>query len=475
MDMYYNLLDYYGRLIQDEPKDFIILIDNSKRKSFKTINENIWYLKFVDEYASVFYRDEMLESNSLQFALSKKEYSNHFFKYIMDFLTSNKSFFHKIINGVLINDYHGEILNITTLILGNAIIDKIMVRNIKKFFKNLRGITLKDCIIAEDALLSDLDCDLNLIGCEIKNINSFGYCVQELRLSRCQIDKIADTTINSSKISIIGNTCEDENLAYLFLKCHFPELEELEIGRNSKAEDGGTYFNQCLNFIPYACPMLISLIIDGKIYSFDFLHHFNQLSYCEIRSVNDTIGVYPIINPYIVNDKERNEIISKSSREIKTDMDMHLAMYDKQQEILASLSMINYTDEEKRFYLGEAPLSILLNPLRYFKDEEIKYYYTFDSKNNNLILHSDHSGETHIINNRFYVIRELLEIYVIKQKQQFIPSVPFVYHPTGIPIIFKNDGYSREDYVNKALSMEEWYTIDADDYSLTKHNFDKMQ
>lgn len=459
MGMYQYLLYCYGHLIEGEPKDFIILIDNSKKKTFQVVNENVWYLKFTDEYASVFQREEILESNKLEFALAKKEYSHHFFQYIMNFLTTDKKFFQKEINGILIKDYRGEILSVKNLILGNVIIDKKLIGIIKKFFKNLGRITFNDCIIENDSNLSELDCPISLVGCEIKNINSFGFCQQEIRLSKCKIDDISHTVINSNKISIIGESCEDEMLTTLFFKCHFPELEELEVGIDIKNEDG-TYYNKCLNFIAKSCPVLINLKIDGKIISYDFLYHFNKLSSCEISSVDDTIGVYPIFNPYIVDDKKREEIISKTRRKIETALDINLAMYDKLKEILNGLNTINFTDQEKKIYLNEYLPSIFLNPLRYLKDGNINYYYIYNSKNKTLELHADHSGEVFVINDRLYIYKELLETSFIKQKQQFVPSVPFIYHPNGLPIIFKSKGPSREVYINKALSMEEWYNHD---------------
>ena len=80
----------------------------------------------------------------------------------------------------------------------------------------------------------------------------------------------------------------------------------------------------------------------------------------------------------------------------------------------------------------------------------------------------DYSDDSQIINDRFYVIRKLLKTNLIKQKQQFIPSVPFVYHPNGIPILFKKSSFSREDYINEARSMEQWYTIDDEGEHILK-------
>lgn len=406
MNMYQELVQRYNSTINDQYNDFIIRIDGSKTKPFSIINEYIEYLKFTDKYASVFTKDELCDFSDLHFAPSLKKYSNYFLKYILNFLTSNKPFFYKVLGEITINDYHTEILNIRQLFLGNTIVDNEMIQVFKKFFKKLEKISFHDCVIEKNCSFRELNCDLHFEGCEIKSTNSYNYCEQSIEFLDCKIDKITNAVINSNNIRISGKECNDYMLTLLFLKCHFPNLESLIIG--SKLErceiDNSINYNSCLYFMPYSCPKLMDLFIQGSVNSFDFLYHFNKLTSCEIRSVDDSIGPYEIYNPYITDELERKEIVNKSKRNIETSLDINLALYDRLAQILKALSCINFFDEEKNLYLYQKTPLEILNPLRCFREQKVNYYYSYDSINGILKLHFDHAGDYKLVNDNFYYI-----------------------------------------------------------------------
>lgn len=96
--------------------------------------------------------------------------------------------------------------------------------------------------------------------------------------------------------------------------CNFPDLNKLIIGEKRVYHvNKNMYFDKSLLFMPYACCDINDLYLEGKVSTFDFLYHFKQLSQCEIRSVNDSIGCFEVYHPYIVDKNERNRIINNKS------------------------------------------------------------------------------------------------------------------------------------------------------------------
>lgn len=338
-----------------------------------------------------------------------------------------------------------------------------MIQVFKKFFKKLEKISFHDCVIEKNCSFRELNCDLHFEGCEIKSTNSYNYCEQSIEFLDCKIDKITNAVINSNNIRISGKECNDYMLTLLFLKCHFPNLESLIIG--SKLErceiDNSINYNSCLYFMPYSCPKLMDLFIQGSVNSFDFLYHFNKLTSCEIRSVDDSIGPYEIYNPYITDELERKEIVNKSKRNIETSLDINLALYDRLAQILKALSCINFFDEEKNLYLYQKTPLEILNPLRCFREQKVNYYYSYDSINGILKLHFDHAGDYKLVNDNFYYIKRAINTIAIMERTKVITSVPFIYHPTGIPIKFDNDSFLRQDFINQALALEHYFDYEA--------------
>ncbi len=42
-------------------------------------------------------------------------------------------------------------------------------------------------------------------------------------------------------------------------------------------------------------------------------------------------------------------------------------------------------------------------------------------------------------------------------EREGITNKLFIYHTSGTPILFSNDGYSHEDYIKEALSLEDFF------------------
>lgn len=469
-DSYKNLLKRYNRIGLDISSKFVLLIDGRKQNFDEYVKMDLRYIKVTTEYIATLKIDEVVGLNTLEFVLSNKDHSKCLLSYILDVLTSENKCFYKTINSIIINDYHTEILDIKRLTINNALVDSKMLKILSEQFKNLKLIDFIKCRILEDCEFNVLDSNLNFYDCEIENINSFNYCKQPLMFQNSKVIKIVNSIVNSSIIKING-LLDDSTLERLFLLCHFPDLKNLIIGNNivPYEVDKTAYFDKSLLFLPYACPNLESLFIEGKITSFNFLYHCSNLKECEIRSVDDSISYFEIYTPYITDNEERDKIINSSNRNINDDMGIHLSMLDKMNMILEMLRLVGFSQEEIQIYIKQQSPTILLNPIKEFSEKSIEHFYLYDLCNKTLKLctQDDDSIEMTIISDKFYEIKKQFIGKNIRTKQNIIAAKPFVYHPSGIPISFDNDGYNYHQYIDRAIELKDMFILD-EDYQKTK-------
>ena len=457
-DRYVNVLNKYKQVC-DKLKNNTLFINGRRQDTYKDIiNLNIEFMRLENEYFAILKINEISGTSNLEFFLSNQEYSKSFVSYVLSFLTSEDKYLYKTINKISISDYHSYLLNVQQISIDGMLIDKKILDFIKKHFKNIVMINFSNSTIKNNCHINDLDIEMNFYNCEIENITSFNYCNQKITIIGGKIDMIEHTTINSDKI--ILDKFEDEILENLFFKCQFPNLLTLQIG-NNHVDESKTY-DKCLNFLPYACPKLLSLSISGKISSFDFLYHFHALSKCEIMSIDDSIESYQIYTPYITNDLERQKIIDDSHRIIKNDLDIHLAINDKLQEIINIMNTVRYTEEEKTIYMKRRTLENL-NTFKHSLENKIDYFYLYDQNLKMLYLSIDNTNEKIIFNDKLYIIKQPFKGKNIEYKKTFIVSKPFIYHASNIPIMFSKHNYLDEDFIKEALKMEELYIAEMED------------
>ena len=396
--------------------------------------------------------------------LSNKEYSSNFLKYFLDFLTSDNPKLQKRSNDVLICDYRQKLYNTTSIDLYNMTIDKSIIESIKKLFPKLELLRFSDCKIKDSCSFNELNCNVSFVSCQIDNTKSFNYYTNPLDFRNCKINNIEHSTIYSKKISI--DNIDETKLEQLFLRCHFPNLQELIIGKYLRFHVDKNSYNNSLEFLPKACPNLISLLISGKIYSFDFLSKFNNLSKCEIRSIDDSVHTIEIYSPYVENEEERFKIIEHSNLIIESEIDEHLALLQKLNEIIKVLNMLGMSDEEKNFYLNRKIPRYLLDPVSMTKFKEQQQYYVYDSTNDTLLLttevidngkHYDYTYNT--FNNILYRISNDKVLGYLTIKKNMDIAECFIYNQFGIPIVFrKSDGNISDAYQDaKELINSEWY------------------
>lgn len=437
-------------------KDYLLYVDGRKRITLspnETYLRRIDFVKLEEKYVADLNINEDYDQNDLHIYFYSNGNSQQFINYVIGILTTPAFQFLKTKRNILLKDYRGEILKINSLIIENCIINEEMIEFIKKYFVNLKNISFINCKILNDSKLSDINCKLSLFSCTLENINSLNFFKNDLEIVDCKFDKITNAIINSKSMDL---SSDDKTLEEIFLKCNFPDLENIRLSTSDKC------FNKCLIFLPYACPKVIKLSINGFVYSYDFLYHFTSLDSCKIKSVNDSIGIYPIFNPYVVDEKERNSIIMRSNRKIQSEFDIHLALNDKLLNIINAIKLVGYSKEERDLLLNNKDYDTILNPLEYCKDGDVSKYYQFDSNNNvlKLQLDSDDNKDIIIFNSKAFMFRKNLNIcHSFSLRKQFVLSSPFIYHPNGIPIFFKKED-KYEDYINVALSTTQYYNMD---------------
>lgn len=453
-------------IISSTTHNFILGV-NGKFKGFdECLADHIEYIKYTNEYTALFLFREVVDYSRLELTFFTENCSENFLKYIYDFLTCEDECFYKKISNIIVNDYHNELLKIQTIEINNALIDNKFIDILSNYFPNLNQIKFFDCIIKEKSSFYKLKGDLYFSDCEIENINSFNYCTQKLSFNNSKINKIENLTINSNDIVI--KFVDDTNLAKLFLMCHFPNLEKLVLGDVDAVgiSPNNIYYQKCLLYLPYSCPNLNSLEINGKVYSFVFLNRLGNLSECEINSVDDSIGPYKIYNPYVANKFERSEIINNSNRNINDAMDIHLTMYDKLQEILKTISLFGYSQEEKNIYIKNNIPTILLNPLENFQCEDVSRFYSYNINEHHLQLRKRNNlniKDIFLANDAFYETDREFAHKGIMSKKQIVISKPFLYHPSGVPIIFTEQDMTYRKFVEKAREIEEWFITDCEE------------
>lgn len=292
-------------------------------------------------------------------------------------------------------------------------------------------------------------------------MNCLNYCEQQLTLKNTKISKVPNSIINSNKIHI--DDLDDSALRDIFLLCHFPDLNELTIGDYNLLCNSNRYYEKCLSYLPYSCPKLRSLFIEGRINSFDFLYHFRELNKCEIRSINDSIGYFKIYNPYIVKKNERDRIVSDSKCNSNSKFDIHLAIYEKLQSIIKSLSLVSYSEDEKDLYINNNVEKILLNSLDNFNDKPVEHIYLYDVNKENLELTEknidNNLKDYFFVNNTLFESEKQINRNYIKSKSKITTCKPFIYHPSLIPIVFSEKALSHKEYINQAIGMEDMFTF----------------
>ena len=99
----------------------------------------------------------------------------------------------------------------------------------------------------------------------------------------------------------------DINVYELFLKCHFKELKQLEIG-NQDIKDS---FENSFLYFPFAAPKLEEVTISGKVKDLNFLTEFKYLREIFVHATEDELGLGTAV---VTDYHEREKIIERNKK-----------------------------------------------------------------------------------------------------------------------------------------------------------------
>ena len=464
-------------------KDKLYLLVNSKFEEKIDSKDRLEYdfIKSTDNYYYHFNLDRsvLLFEHTLSFK-DKKNNPNNFIECLLDILTSTDEKYLVLKDDILLADYRESILKINCLNLTNMCLDKIYLELILKYFKKIQCIRFGGCNIKSDCDFSDFKCELVFSNCTIENINSLNSFSSDIYLIDNIIKRLYPTTIYSKSVKI--KNMNDTELFNFLSVCQFPLTNSLIIENNSQSYVIDDYlsiiYKKSLIILTYSCPNIESLTIYGSIYSTDFLYRLKNIKEVLIKSIDDSIGVYEIINPNIISSTERENIKNKYKNtvgdEINPNLSSRISMHKAVEDIIKSINNFRYSSQERECYFGNKNPIININEQS--SNQFLKYYYVYDSIYKTISFKTQYDTfrdgyNRTIIKNclitrrKNYTISELIKI------REDIPiSQKIIYNAMSIPIIFEKDfnpGYdvSYDDTIKESISQFDCFATNKYDDS----------
>lgn len=342
-------------------------------------------------------------------------------------------------NNLIIDHYDlSKCLNeVNEIKIHNSNIDYKFTNLIRKYFHNLKKIEFSYCKVSSDADFSKIDTYIRFYNSEVDNIRVFSDSKSNFEFWRTSIYDISPCTINSSEIRMpnIGNPYKLD-LKKLFLMVNFPNLESLDIRPDTLREYS---FEDSFLFLPYSAPNLENLYVGGKVRNLNFLERLPYLLKCSIDSVNDD-SPYSFFYPYVTDKKERNKLSKRNEEYIKylsvlksfipEEFIMCEAEYDRIMKLKDAYYLIKeHYDNEYNDLINnkENNFKSTFKPSGYFS---MMYYKLVYKKNNKSDLFFSDEPVYKIQNNIMYDDSRCYD------KNNIVRATKFIYHPSGIPIIF---------------------------------------
>ncbi len=371
-------------------------------------------------------------NNTLVFESFEGTSSNNFEEFINNIYTSKN----------LIIDHYDlskELNNITELKINNSNIDYKFTNLIKKYFHKLKRIEFNNCRVTSDSDFSKIDTEIKFYYSNIDNIRVFNNTYANFEFWRTNINNISPCTINSNEIRLpnIGGEYKLD-LKELFLKVNFPELKSLDI----RPDTLDVYsFEDSLMFLPYSAPFLENLYVGGKVRSLEFLEIFPYLLKCSIESMHDD-SPYAFFYPYVTDKKEREKLSIRNKESIKYLSKLNQSIPEK--FLMCEAEYRRIMDLKDAFYLikehYDGEYNDLINHRKHnfentFRPDgyySMMYYKLVYKKNNESVLFFSDEPEYKIENNIMYDDSKRYD------KDSIMYTTKFIYHPSGIPILFND-------------------------------------
>jgi hypothetical protein len=301
---------------------------------------------------------------------------------------------------------------------------------------------------------------IELDKCIIHNLSSLNHICNNIEISEPIIKKYQSIIIHSKELELYMT---DEQLKELLLYVTFPDATILFLH--------GSKFFQSLNYFGTAIPNLMTLWLEGYLFDFEFLYKTKNINHLYLMGIQEKY----------LYDKAK---IFHYLKKVKYDRSNHVLeeclVEDELIKILNSLKHIHYSTYEKKLYLGEVK-NHLLELMDIYKEGKYHLHYIYDGNNDNLYLESKFDGNRndHIIFDHYtyedYVKYKISDY--LKLVQHVLQVQPIIYHPNGIPIVFKKEENMKKIHEDKVSIYQdecECYYQNCIHKSINRHEKKKV-
>lgn len=404
---------------------FRLKLDVLKNEGITIGNGSIAY------YNHDFYAAYSVESKILMLNNYNNKASTNLLLMINSILNSNELI---IQNGLEFKNLKTKVFDASTLELFCVEIDYELTKYIKRYFPNLKLLVIHNSHILKSASFKDIDASIHILDDSIiDDMLVFNGTKSNLNILYSNIISVTHSEIYSTSIKF--NSIEKKyipNLADIFLKCNFPNLKELYLDKKDGLSNNVGSFENDLLFMPYSCPKLESLYIGGKVANLRFLEKLPYIHKCGIQSECDSDSFF---YPYITDSHERKRIESTSKKEIEYFERIHpevprkyLSSSFEYERILSLvdtyyLVSLRYPNELEDLKKG------INESIQFTKGKVDEYYLLRYNKLRHILREDqDYLEPTYSIENNI--------MYQDNRPGKILKTRSFIYHPSGIPILF---------------------------------------
>ena len=385
-------------------------------------------------------------------------------------------------------DLSKELKEVTKLIINNSEINYKFTSLINKYFHNLKNIEMNKCRVRSDADFSKINSNIKFSNSDIDNIRVFNNTSSNFEFWRTNINSISPCIINSSEIMMpsIGGKYKLD-LKELFLKVNFPDLKTLDIRPDTLELYS---FEDKLIFLPYSAPNIENLYVGGKVSTLSFLERLPYLLKCSIDSVYDDTP-YSFFYPYVTDKKERNKLSIRNNESIK--YLSQLKPFIPEKYLICEAEYQRIMNLKDTFYLIKEHYENEYEELINGKKHELNSSFIPDGYYSMMYYKIVYRK-----NNKEHIIFCDEPIYKIEKnimyddsrsydKDRIIPVTKFIYHPSGIPILFdarsriKPPSYEEllkrpkgKEYPEEDLKYDSFREVLDDDFNSLGEFFDAL-
>lgn len=199
--------------------------------------------------------------------------------------------------------------------INNTVINKLLIDTLSLMFKDLHVLTIRNCTIEKDCCLSIINTnDIRLDDSVIESFKVFNQNKSNLEFVRCNINSIGNSSVLSEKMRFFK---VELDFYKLFLMNNFPNLDDLCI-KSEVFYDG--IINRTKNlknsftYLPYSCPNITKLRIEGVVDDIDFLIRLTKLVKVGMASTFGDMAKETLL----INNKEKlNQLETRNYEQIE--------------------------------------------------------------------------------------------------------------------------------------------------------------